>query len=58
MRAVIALHDVADLPIADVAAALGTSENTVKSQVREARSRLRRALRDDSAPRALDGAEA
>lgn len=44
MRAVIALHDLADLPLADVAAALGRSENTIKSQLREARSRLRRDL--------------
>lgn len=48
MRAALALHDVADLPIAEVADTLGVSENTVKSQVREARSRLRRALRGDA----------
>ena len=47
MRAVLALHDVADLPLAEVAAAVGRSENTVKSQLREARARLRVALRDD-----------
>ena len=41
MRAAIALHAVADLPVAEVAHALGTSENTVKSQLREARARLR-----------------
>jgi RNA polymerase sigma-70 factor, ECF subfamily len=46
MRAVVALHDVADLPLAEVAAALGRSENTVKSQLREARTRLRRAFAD------------
>jgi RNA polymerase sigma-70 factor, ECF subfamily len=46
MRAVVALHDVADLPLAEVAAAVGRSENTVKSQLREARARLRRALAD------------
>ena len=45
MRAVVALHDVADLPLTEVAAAVGRSENTVKSQLREARARLRRALR-------------
>lgn len=44
MRAAIALHDIADLPLADVAAAVGRSENTVKSQLSEARARLRRAL--------------
>lgn len=44
MRAAIALHAVADLSVAEVAAVLGTSENTVKSQLREARSRLRATL--------------
>lgn len=44
MRAVLALHDVADLPLAEVAAALGRSENTIKTQLREARARLRREL--------------
>jgi RNA polymerase sigma factor (sigma-70 family) len=56
MRAVVALHDVADLPLAEVAAALGRSENTVKSQLREARARLRRAFADD--PDAVDAGEA
>ena len=50
MRAVVALHDVADLPLAEVATAVGRSENTVKSQLREARARLRRAFDDDSDP--------
>lgn len=49
MRAALALHDLADLPIAEVAAAVGSSENTVKSQIREARARLRQALGDDRA---------
>lgn len=44
MRAAIALHAVADLPVAEVARVLGTSENTVKSQIREARARLRASL--------------
>ncbi|MBI2776808.1 MAG: RNA polymerase sigma factor [Chloroflexi bacterium] len=44
MRAAIALHAVADLPVAEVAEALGVSENTVKSQLREGRARLRVAL--------------
>jgi RNA polymerase sigma factor (sigma-70 family) len=48
MRAVVALHDVADLALADVAAALGRSENTIKSQLREARARLRRDLADET----------
>ena len=47
MRAVLALHDLADLSLAEVAVALGRSENTVKTQLREARSRLRRALGDE-----------
>lgn len=51
MRAVVALHDVADLPLAEVAAALGRSENTVKSQLREARARLRRAFAADEVER-------
>ncbi len=50
MRAVVALHDLADLSLADVATALGTSENTIKTQLREARTRLRRALRDEPTP--------
>lgn len=44
MRAVLALHDVADLSLADVARALGRSENTIKTQLREARTRIRREL--------------
>jgi len=56
MRAVLALHDVADLPLPDVAAALGRSENTVKSQLREARARLRVALADER-PRARRAGE-
>lgn len=47
MRAVLALHDVADLPTSEIAVVLGRSENTVKSQLREARARLRQALLDD-----------
>ena len=55
MRAVVALHDVADLPLSEVAAALGRSENTIKSQLREARMRLRRALIDEPDVRRLAG---
>lgn len=55
MRAVVALHDVADLRLAEVAAALGRSENTVKSQLREARARLRRAFADDPPGTEVDG---
>lgn len=49
MRAVLALHDIADLSLSDVAAAVGRSENTVKTQLREARARLRESLRDEPA---------
>lgn len=48
MRAVVALSVVADLQVAEVARVLGTSENTVKSQLRVARARLRVALRAPS----------
>lgn len=47
MRAVLALHYLADLPITTIADALGRSENTVKTQLREARARLRALLSDD-----------
>ena len=50
MRAAIALHAVADLPVTEVAHVLGTSENTVKSQLREARARLRVTLQVEREP--------
>jgi RNA polymerase sigma-70 factor (ECF subfamily) len=40
-RAAVVLHYYADLPVAEVAAAMGTSENTVKSQLRTGLARLR-----------------
>jgi len=40
-RAAIVLHYYADLPVAAVAAAMGTSQNTVKSQLRTGLARLR-----------------
>ncbi|MGI8928656.1 MAG: RNA polymerase sigma factor [Candidatus Limnocylindrales bacterium] len=49
MRAVIALHYIADLTTPSVADVLGRSENTVKSELREARRRLRQLLADDDA---------
>ena len=49
MRAVIALHYMADLPVADVAAAVGRSPNTVKTQLREALAKLREWLADGEA---------
>jgi RNA polymerase sigma-70 factor (ECF subfamily) len=52
MRAAVVLRYYADLPVRDVASALGTSENTVKTQLREALERLRSALAD--APRSLE----
>jgi RNA polymerase sigma-70 factor (ECF subfamily) len=49
MRAAIALRYYADLPVAEVARALGTSENTVKTQLRTALARLRRTLDEQPA---------
>ncbi len=43
-RAAIALHYLAGLPIAETAAAMGVSENTVKSQVRTGLAQLREVL--------------
>jgi RNA polymerase sigma-70 factor (ECF subfamily) len=47
IRAAVVLHHYADLSVADVAATMGTSPNTVTSQLRGALSRLRASLRDD-----------
>jgi RNA polymerase sigma factor (sigma-70 family) len=47
MRAAVVLHHMAGLPVAEVAEALGTSENTVKSQLRVGLGRLRETLGDD-----------
>lgn len=44
MRAAVVLHYYADLPVRAVAETLGTSENTVKSQLREALAQMRAAL--------------
>jgi RNA polymerase sigma-70 factor (ECF subfamily) len=43
-RAAVVLHYYADLPVADVAAVMGTSQNTVKTQLRTGLARLRDAL--------------
>jgi RNA polymerase sigma-70 factor (ECF subfamily) len=43
-RAAVVLRYYADLPVRDVAEALGTSENTVKTQLREALAEIRRSL--------------
>jgi RNA polymerase sigma-70 factor (ECF subfamily) len=45
-RAAIVLHYYVDLPVDDVAAALGVSANTVKSQLKSGLQHLRRALAD------------
>jgi RNA polymerase sigma-70 factor (ECF subfamily) len=51
MRAAVVLRYYADLSVRDVAEALGTSENTVKTQLREALEHIRRSLGDDGAMR-------
>jgi RNA polymerase sigma-70 factor, ECF subfamily len=43
-RAAVVLHYYADLPVAEVAAVMGTSQNTVKSQLRTGLARLRELL--------------
>ena len=45
-RAAIVLHYYADLPVADVATALGVSANTVKTQLKSGLQHLRGALAD------------
>src|SRR5688572_7900137 len=47
MRAVVALHHVAGLSVAETAEAVGRSQNTVKSQLREALGRLRAELAEE-----------
>jgi RNA polymerase sigma-70 factor (ECF subfamily) len=51
MRAAVVLRYYADLSVRDVAEALGTSENTVKTQIREALEHMRRSLADQGAMR-------
>lgn len=48
MRATICLHYLADLPVDDVAIALGVSPGTVKSNLYDARMRLRADLQEGS----------
>ena len=48
MRAAIVLRYYADLPVDDVAAALGVSPNTVKAQLQSGLQRLRRSLGDEA----------
>ena len=47
MRAAVVLHHMAGLSVTETAAALGVSENTVKSQLKTGLARLRGALGDD-----------
>lgn len=47
MRAAVVLHHMTGLSVAETAAALGTSDNTVKSQLRVGLGRLRKLLADD-----------
>jgi RNA polymerase sigma-70 factor (ECF subfamily) len=49
-RAAVVLRYYADLPVREVAQALGTSENTVKTQLREALVQLRASLGDAGDP--------
>jgi RNA polymerase sigma factor (sigma-70 family) len=49
MRAAVVLRYYADLSVRDVAETLGTSENTVKTQLREALEQMRRSLADGDA---------
>ncbi len=58
IRAAIALRYYADLSVDEVAAALGTSRNTVKTQLRIGLERLRDHLRDESLDPAALGMEA
>jgi RNA polymerase sigma-70 factor, ECF subfamily len=56
-RAAVVLHYYADLSVADVAVALGTSPNTVKTQLRQALERLRVALGDEPKTSGLPATE-
>ncbi len=47
VRAVVVLHHLIGLPVDDVASALGTSRNTIKSQLQTGLARLRRELDDE-----------
>jgi RNA polymerase sigma factor (sigma-70 family) len=49
-RAAVVLHYYADLSVADVATAMGTSPNTVKTQLRQALDRLRTSLAEPAVP--------
>lgn len=51
MRAAVVLRYYADMSVREVAEALGTSENTVKTQLREALEHMRRSLADSGPTR-------
>jgi RNA polymerase sigma factor (sigma-70 family) len=51
-RAAVVLHYYADLPVAEVATVMGTSQNTVKSQLRTGLARLRDLLDASTVPAA------
>ena len=46
-RAAVVLHYLADLPVAEVARAMGISENTTKGHLKAGLARLREELKDD-----------
>jgi RNA polymerase sigma factor (sigma-70 family) len=50
MRAAVVLRYYADLSVRETAETLGTTENTVKTQLREALAQMRRALDGESTP--------
>jgi RNA polymerase sigma factor (sigma-70 family) len=52
MRAAVVLRYYSDLPVEEVAAALGKSPNTIKAQLQTALDRLRRSLADPSSDHA------
>ena len=47
VRAAVVLHHMAGMPVAEVAAALGVSPNTIKTQLKVGMARLREALGDE-----------
>ena len=47
MRAAVVLHYLADLPVSDVARAMGISENTTKGHLKAGLARLREELKDE-----------
>ena len=58
MRAAVVLRYYSDLPVEQVAAALGKSPNTIKAQLQTALDRLRRSLADPAAAPATEARHA